>query len=522
MLKFVIPAKISNFVSYSRRLWSKKSILYFFYSYFLSLEFQITPKVNRLYTFILAAGLSLSAYADLMDQARDEVTRGDWWRAEESLMKAAAENPKVASSAQYNYLLGACKFETGDSPEAQKLLAAAKAKGYSPANLYLGRLAFLDYDFDKATSLYGEFKRHREKSGQVVGETVERLENQLSIAENSLERVENIVVIDSIAVPAEEFFKYYKLSPSAGKFVPASDIPLEKHRNGVEMAFVNEGNDFMMWGEPDEVGNVRIVESTRLTDGSWQEPVPVPSFLHIGGYADYPFMMADGVTLYYASNGSGSMGGYDIFVVSRDAQSGEYLQPQNIGMPFNSPHDDFLLAIDEEEGIGWWATDRNLLGDKVTIYVYIVNDLRKNYDGDEDDILEKARLTDYHSTWNPADKSKYEAMLNRISELGEGGTEEQKGSFRFPMPGGKFYTELSDFQSVEARVKMEEYLNVEKKFQSLREQLDVLRRRYPENRPDNVKEEILSLEKDSERMIADLRKQRSEIYRLEKEKTARN
>ena len=113
-------------------------------------------------------------------------------------------------------------------------------------------------------------------------------------------------------------------------------------------------------------------------------------------------------------------------------------------------------------------------------------------------------------------------MLNRISELGEGGAEEQQGSFRFPMPGGKFYNELSDFQSVEARVKMEEYLNVEKKFNSMREQLDVLRRRYPENRPDNVKEEILSLEKDSERMIADLRKQRSEIYRLEKEKTARN
>lgn len=466
--------------------------------------------------------MALSAYADLMDQARDEVSRGDWWKAEETLMNAVRENPKVSSTAQYNYLLGACKFETGNYPEALQLLTSAKAKGNGAANLYLGRLAFLDYDFDKATSLYGEFKRHREKSGQVVGETVERLENQLSIAENSLERVENIVVIDSVAVPAEDFFKYYKLSPSAGKFISGSELPLEKHRSGVEMAFVSEGNDFMMWGEPNEVGNVRIVESTKLTDGTWQEPVPVPSFLHKGGYADYPFMMSDGVTLYYASNGSESMGGYDIFVVSRDAQTGEYLQPQNIGMPFNSPHDDFLLAIDEEEGIGWWATDRNLLGDKVTLYVYIVNDLRKNYDGDEDDILEKARLTNYRSTWNKADKSKYEAMLSKIASLGEDNDEVNEGSFRFPMPGGKFYTELSDFRSVEARVKMEEYLAAEKKFNSMREKLDVLRRRYPENRPDNVKEEILALEKDSERMTSDLRKQRSEIYRLEKEKISRN
>ena len=462
---------------------------------------------------------ALSANADLLDQARSEVSQGDWWKAEETLARAARENPKVTSTAQYAYLLGACKFETGDYPEAEKLLLSAKAKGNGAANLYLGRLAFLNYDFDKATSLYGEFKRHRERSGQVVGETVERLENQLSIAENSLERVERIAIIDSIAVPADDFFKYYKLSPSAGSFIPGQELPLEKHRSGVEMAFVNEGGDFMMWGEPDNVGNIRIVESTRLTDGTWQEPTAVPSFLHKGGYSDYPFMMPDGVTLYYAATGDESMGGYDIFVVSRDAQTGEYLQPQNVGMPFNSPHDDFLLAIDEELGVGWWATDRNLLGDKVTLYVYAVNDLRKNYDSDDDDdILEKARLDNYRSTWNPADKSRYEELLGKISELGSEDNEGQKGSFRLPMPGGRYYNDLSDFNSVEARQKMEEYLSGEKKLASMQEELKALRERYPVNRADNVKEDILKLERDGDRLRAELRKLRSDVYRLEKSK----
>ncbi|MDE5975831.1 MAG: tetratricopeptide repeat protein, partial [Muribaculaceae bacterium] len=468
---------------------------------------------------VICAAVGFSASADLIDRAREEVTRGDWWQAEKTLRQAVQENPKLTSTAQYNYLLGAVEFETGNYPEARELLLAAKAKGNGAANLYLGRLAFLDYDFDKATALYSEFKRHREKSGQVVGETVEGLERQLSIAENALESVEKITVIDSIAVPAEDFFSYYKLSPSSGRFIAGDDLPLEKHRNGVEMAFVNEGGDFMMWGEPDEVGNVRVVESTRLTDGTWQEPEAVPSFLYQGGYSDYPFMMADGVTLYYAATGEQSMGGYDIFVVSRDPQTGEYLQPRNVGMPFNSPHDDFLLAVDEETGVGWWATDRNLLGDKVTLYVYIVNDLRKNYDEEEEeDIISKARLTDFRSTQNVEEKEKYAALLKEISELDSNEDESSEGSFRFPMPGGTVYHELSDFRSVEARVKMERYLAGEEKLQGLLDSLKTFRQRYPVNRADNVKEEILRLENETEKLRKEQMQLRSEIYRQEKEK----
>ncbi|MDE6577924.1 MAG: hypothetical protein K2K58_07130, partial [Muribaculaceae bacterium] len=468
--------------------------------------------------FILMGAFVLSANADLIDQARFEVSSGDWSKAQATLAQAARENPKITSTAQYNYLLGACKFESGDYMEAEKLFSLAKAKGNGAANLYLGRLAFLDYDFDKAATLYGDFKRHREKTGQVVGETVESLERQLSIAENALESVEKIVVIDSIAVPADDFFEYYKLSPSAGHFIAGSEIPLEKHRKGVDMAFVNEGGDFMMWGEPDEVGNMRIVESTRYTDGSWQEPVALPDFLYKGGYGNFPFMMPDGVTLYYSSNGAESMGGYDIFIVNRDASTGEYLQPQNVGMPFNSPADDYLLAIDEEAGVGWWATDRNELGDKITIYVYIVNDLRKNYDSDDDDIIEKARIEDYRSTQNPADKEKYEEILNMIDSFGENDNKEKEGAFRFPMSGGTFYRNLSDFRSVEARVKMESYLALSGKIESMQKELKELRERYPVNRADNIKEDILRLEKEMDKQRAELNKLKSDIYRLEKEK----
>lgn len=464
---------------------------------------------------MICAASVLSMEADNMEEARRLVNEGDYWGARKILEKEVASNPKLANNAQFNYLTGVCEFEDGDYTAAAKSLAAAKAKGYGAANLYLGRLAFLDYDFEKATGLYDEFRKAREKSGQPAGETVEEFERQLVSAENALGRVEQIVVIDSIAVPAEGFFKSYKLPRSAGRLLSPEEMPLERHRGGAVVAFVNEGNDFMMWGEPDSVGNVRLVESMCLTDGKWSEPAATPPVLNEGGYADYPFMMPDGVTLYYASDGNDSMGGYDIFVVTRDAQTGEYLQPQNVGMPFNSPHDDFMMAIDEENGIGWWATDRNLLGDKITIYVYKVNELRKNYSPEDADVLAKARLTDYRATQNPDDKEEYERMLAHLDNL-ESASEEKKADFYFPKGDGHYYTSMDDFSKPAARNAMKKYLLSKESLEKEEVKLAALRKRYSVNHADNVKQQIIQFEKEVEQRRSEIIKLRGEVYRLEK------
>lgn len=460
-------------------------------------------------------GCAAIAFADSIEEARQLVVSGDYESARKMASSLAAKDAKVASTPLYNYIIGVCDFEEGDFSGARKHLEASGAKGYGPANLYLGRLAFLDYDFEKAQDLYGEYRRYREKAKQAPGETVEELEAQLEAAENALERVEKITVLDSIAVPARDFFKAYKLPPSAGRLLTPEEMPQKSHQGGAVMAFMNEGGDFMMWGEPDSVGNVRLVESLRLTDGTWQEPVATPEILNPDGYADYPFMMPDGVTLYYAADGTGSIGGYDIFVVTRDAQTGEYLQPQNVGMPFNSPYDDFMLAIDEENGVGWWATDRNELGDKLTIYVYKVNDMRRNYDPDDEEILDKARLTDYRSTWNPEERRELEDLLDVISDI-DPNKVEKRADFYLPKGNGEYYTSANDFKNAGARNALKKYLLAAMALEKSEANLKELRGRYARNHADNVKQMILTEESEIEKEREEVRRLRSDIYRLEK------
>lgn len=457
---------------------------------------------------------AMLSFADVIDDARQLLLEGDYWQARKVLDKAAASNSKIKSSPQYSYILGACELEDGNLEEAKKLLSGAKKRGVKDANLYLGRLAFLNYDFDTASDLYGEFKEYVDKAKRNGAETVREFERQLVSAENALGRVEEIVIIDSLALPSDKFFKYYKLPASAGKLLLPEEMPLKEHQGGAVMAYINEGKDFMMWGEPDSIGNARLVESVKLLDGSWQEPTETPSILNKGGYADFPFMMPDGVTLYYASTGNDSMGGYDIFVASRDATTGEYLQPLNVGMPFNSPYDDYMLAIDEENGVGWWATDRNRLGDNVTVYVYLVNELRKNYDADDENLVEMARLANYKATWKQDEVAKYEDMLSQIDDI-DTNAEDAPVEFMLPVGKGNYYTNFDNFKSREAKKAMKDYLAAVKEAEITDKKLQELYRRYPLNKADNVKQDIIRLEKEIEQQRKTLISKRSEVYRLE-------
>ncbi len=116
-------------------------------------------------------------------------------------------------------------------------------------------------------------------------------------------------------------------------------------------------------------------------------------------------------------------------------------------MPYNSPYDDYLLAIDEETGIGWWATDRNRLGDYITIYKFIPQELRINYPVDTENLGGLARLTDYRRTW---EYGKDYSDLIAASERAKEAKEDAEPELLIPMPDGRQLT-LKQLRSSQAR-----------------------------------------------------------------------
>lgn len=91
------------------------------------------------------------------------------------------------------------------------------------------------------------------------------------------------------------------------------------------------------------------------------------------------------------------MSGYDIFVTRYNTNTDTYLVPENVGMPFNSPYNDYMYVIDEYNNLGWFASDRFQPEGKICIYVFIPNTSKQTYNYEAMEQQEIIRLAQIHS-----------------------------------------------------------------------------------------------------------------------------
>jgi outer membrane protein OmpA-like peptidoglycan-associated protein len=69
------------------------------------------------------------------------------------------------------------------------------------------------------------------------------------------------------------------------------------------------------------------------------------------------YLHPDGKTMYFASEGFNSMGGYDIFM-SKKLKTGYWDKPVNMGYPINTPYDDFFFAATANGKYAYIASNR--------------------------------------------------------------------------------------------------------------------------------------------------------------------
>lgn len=369
-----------------------------------------------------------------------------------------------------------------------------------PAAIYASALkSFNAYDFDKAES---ELERYSSAKG-ASEERIDELNRKIELGRSMLERVEKIAVIDSLCLDAADFFKAYKISPSAGRIFAPEELPEGLPYAKSTTAYSTESGDHLYWGIG-SADSIRIATASLLADGRWESPVALDEAINTSGtpLVNYPFVMADGVTLYFASNDpETSLGGYDIFMSRYDGE--KYLEAQNIGMPYNSPANDYLLAIDENTGAGWWATDRNAPQGKVTVYIFVPEEIRVNYPADTPDLANIALLKNFASTQKPG--VDYAAILEAINNLNNSGAV-HTDDFEVAMPDGRVIRSLDQLASEASRRAMENYLDKADDLALAQSDIDDLRYLYSKGDRSVIKR-ILEGEKNIERM-------RSEVKRL--------
>lgn len=425
---------------------------------------------KSLYSLILLLTAALTAMAAKpLDEAKRLYLDGKY---EEALPRLEALRKSSLRDGNVNYYLGSTLYVLGRYNEAEAPLKVAEGRGVTDASRLRAVIALDAYRLDDASEALDTWEAKLKKNKKQAPDELGEMQSRLIMMRNMLERVEKIEIIDSLVVDADDFFTHYRLSRSAGHLVPAA----EAGTDAATVVYRPENNGELIWAEADTTGTLRLMSAQILDDGTTDSPRHLDDELAGGGNADYPFLMADGMTLYFAADGDNSLGGYDIFLTRRNDDG--FFQPQNIGMPYNSPYDDYMLAIDESTGIGWWATDRNRIPGKVTIYVYITSPTRVNVDVDDPALAGLARISSIAATQTPG--KDYSDLRERIAAIGDGRHSARTGHavFEIALGNGRIARSLDDFSNARARKAMEELLANRAEREKTAAELEKLRDRY--------------------------------------------
>lgn len=357
--------------------------------------------------------------------------------------------------------------------------------------------------------------------------TKAKVKQKTTVVDNELEQrlesmrgfTQKVMFIDSVVVSKSKLLSSLNIPDEAGsiqaynKFFNTTDQPnsivyLNQLRNKcVFSKFADGGWDLY---------------SQEMIGEKWSNAVPLKGLDILGDDVDinWPFLLSDGTTLYFAAKGEESIGGFDIFMTRYDETTQSYLKPENIGMPFNSIDNDYFFIVDEYDGIGWFATDRNQPEGKVCIYSFIYNNVRENYVVDEYTPEQLRQLSEIHSisqTWT-SNQARLGALEQLTAVYKRKFTQKKKNDFEFVINDELTYTTLTDFRSVEAAemyVDLNELLRKKNKLDSSIERARVA---YPTARQpqrEQYKQQLLAAEKQSEKYETDIKNLSKKIRRIE-------
>ena len=296
---------------------------------------------------------------------------------------------------------------------------------------------------------------------------------------NMREMTQQILIIDSIVADKDQVMALIHLSEDAGQLMTSKTFT-GKAVSG--QAFVNEMGNKAYLSLPDDSLKQQLYTSD-LLGGEWSQPEALQGLNDGLIETSYPYMLADGQTLYFAGQGEESIGGYDIFFTRYDAHSGRFLKPENLGMPFNSEANDYLYVIDEYRQLGYFVTDRRQPEGKVCIYIFVPAESRQTYDAgvySEQQIRDFAAITRIADTWT--DKKAREAAMARLKAVNSAqkrvkatGPDAQQC---LVITDALTYSTASDFKSKEAASLYQQLVQVRQKLCQLESQTEQLRTLY--------------------------------------------
>ncbi|KXB82250.1 hypothetical protein HMPREF3034_01745 [Prevotella sp. DNF00663] len=275
--------------------------------------------------------------------------------------------------------------------------------------------------------------------------------------------IAKVMFVDSIVVDFKDFIQQIPLNPESGtllsynKFFSTTD-------ESVKTVHINEFGNHCYYAKGDSIAS-RLYTQDKLGDTWTNEHVleEIPSSYQS---INYPFMCTDGITLFFAAKGGNSIGGYDVFMTRHNNNDGHFYTPENYGLPYNSEFNDYLIAIDDIDSLGWLVTDRHQPEGKVCIYTFVPTTSRINIDTEQfnkDERMGYAQLNSIEKTWTFGDRAN---ALERIKKIKTRLQNQQivANDIAFVINDNVTYHSINDFKSQENKNLFQQLVQLKKEY----------------------------------------------------------
>ena len=328
--------------------------------------------------------------------------------------------------------------------------------------------------------------KKKEAKAKVVA-TDKKVDN--SLFATMLPNTDKLLVIDSVVVDKESFLKHLDLQNENGYVGIEND----------NAWFINALKNKKIYASGDSLSGRKLILAYYV-NSKWEDRRPISELNTIFSDINFPFLMPDATTLFFSAKGHNSIGGFDIYTTRLDVDNGGFYIPDNYGLPYNSTANDYFLAIDERNNLGWLVSDRYQPEDKVCIYIFVPNKNRVKLaqEGFDNNTIKKlAQLNSIQDTWNFGNKQ--EAMRN-LERLRTQGNVENKGreSVLFIVNDKIKYISLSQFKSNKSKqlfAKLEDNKQLVAKQKTELENLRIQYKQANKAKQSSLKQDILFIEK---------------------------
>lgn len=256
-------------------------------------------------------------------------------------------------------------------PKDESFLAFSSKRAGNTGNL-------LDYDGDLTSDVYFSFPKYekwvkaKNAGGSINTDLVEETcgissdGSKLFIFSDSYLGYEDILV-------AEKKGKSYVKATSVGKNINTNKIE--------SSAAITPDKKYLIFASDRNAANggMDLFISRRLPSGEWGIPENLGTDINTVYDEDYPYMAADGKTLYFCSQGHNSMGGFDIFKSTWNEKDNSWSEPENLGYPINTPDDDLSICMSATGRHGFISSLRPGGYGDLDIYKVIFNSVEPAY-----------------------------------------------------------------------------------------------------------------------------------------------